>query len=563
MTEQPTSPAGASAGQTGRDCLAIALAAAVPLLLLAPLRDTPFIDDWTYAWSVENLLRGGGLRWLDWSAHANAFHVLWGGLFCLPGGFSFSALRASTWALGTSGLVALYLLLRQVGVGRRDALLGTAAFGVNPVVFALSFTFMTDVPFVALATWSSLATLLALKRRSEGWLVAAALGAGLAIGVRAVGVVLPCATAVTLLVATGRWGRHPRRLAIAVLPLAMFVALAWWATTRVYVVTDLADVENSPLNRARYLVVGLRYLPQLTLDALGSTANGLGLALGPLLLAAVQRGRIRVVLVASAVVAALLGIAGLGDTAYKPPLAEDSIWALTELGAAESLVPAYAPVGAELWTRLLVPVVVLVSGLGIAAVWRRRRLEAPEVFLGLTLAGHLALVALLWLFYDRYMPPLLVPALALVLMNQPVRRPAVAVVALAALASLSFVGMRDHLAYDGAVWHAVDRLRRLGAEDEEINGGYAVNGWLQYAHPEHAPRDADGERRIPWINGAKEDPLRYWVANRPVPGYETLDAIPYRRWLGRSGSIFVLERQPGGRAGLGTAASRPVITSRW
>jgi len=196
-----------------------------------------------------------------------------------------------------------------------------------------------------------------------------------------------------------------------------------------------------------------------------------------------------------------------------------------------------------------VPVALLLSGLGVAAVWRRRRVQPSEVFLGLTLLGHFGLVALLWLFYDRYMPPLLVPALALVLMNQPVRRPAIALVGLAALASLSLVGMRDHLAYDRAVWLGVDSLRRLGARDAEINAGYPVNGWLQYAHPEHAPRDTDGRPRIPWINGSKEDPLRYWVANRPVAGYRTLQAIPYRRWLGRSGRIFVLERLRAGAAG--------------
>ena len=56
MTERRASSAGAPARQTRRDCLAIALSATAPLPLLAPLRDSPFIDDWTYAWSVENLL---------------------------------------------------------------------------------------------------------------------------------------------------------------------------------------------------------------------------------------------------------------------------------------------------------------------------------------------------------------------------------------------------------------------------------------------------------------------------------------------------------------------------
>ena len=85
MTEQAASSATASGRHTRWDCLAIALSATVPLLLLAPLHDTPFIDDWTYAWSVETLLQGGGLQRLDWSVHDNVSQVLWGALFCLPG----------------------------------------------------------------------------------------------------------------------------------------------------------------------------------------------------------------------------------------------------------------------------------------------------------------------------------------------------------------------------------------------------------------------------------------------------------------------------------------------
>jgi hypothetical protein len=526
-----------------RDCLAIAVSAALPLLLLAPLQNTPFIDDWTYAWSVDHLLREGGLRRLDWSTHPNLVQILWGALFCLPGGFSFTALRASTWVLGASGLVALYLLLREIGITRGNALLGTATLGTNPIFFTLSFTFMTDVPFLALATWASLAMILALARRSEAWLAAAALGACLAGGVRAVGIVLPVAMVLTLLLATGRWGRHPRRLVIAGLPLVFLAALLWWATVHVHAVADLSQLEMSPAARVRYLPDGVRYLPLALVESLGSSVNVLGLALLPLLLAGFHRRQVPTSLLAAAAIAALLAAGGLVGARYAPPLVEDSIWAAQELGTAESLVPAYAPIGRQPLTWILVPVVLLLGGQWVAALLRRHWFEPADVFLGWVLVGQFLLVALLWLFYDRCMLPLLVPALALHLRLQPLNRPALALLALAALASLSVVGMRDHLAYNRALWQGVDLLQRLGARDAEINAGYVVNGWLQYAHPDNAPRGADGTPYIPWINGRKDEVLRYWVANQPAPGYETLHTIPYRRWLGRSGQIFVLERR--------------------
>ena len=532
-----------SARQTRWDCLAIVVSAALPLLLLAPLQNTPFIDDWAYAWSVENLLRGGGLQRLDWSTHPNVVQILWGALFCLPGGFSFTALRASTWVLGASGLVALYLLLRQLEITRRDALLGTATLGINPIFFALSFTFMTDVPFLALATWASLAMILALARRSEAWLAAAALGACLASAVRAVGLVLPAAMVLTLLLAAGRWGRHPRRLLIAGLPLAVLAGLLWWSTVHVHAVMDLSQIKDSPVFRVRQLPYGVRLLPQTLFDAVGSSVNVLGLALLPLILAGCHRRQLRTSLAAAATLAVLLAAGRLVDARYDPPLVENAIWAVKELGTAESLVPAYAPIGRQPVTWILVPVVLLLGGQWVAALLKRRRLEPAEVFLGSMLVGHVLLVALLWLFYDRCMLPLLVPALALLLRLQPLHRPALALIALAAIASLSVVGMRDHLAYNRALWQGVGLLQRLGARDAEINAGYVINGWLHYAHPDNAPRGADGTPKVPWINGVKDEPLRYLVANQSAPGYETLYTIPYRRWLGRSGSIFVLERR--------------------
>src|SRR5262245_54250341 len=85
-------------------CAAIAASGALLAVLLRPFQDAPYVDDWAYAWSVERLVHGGGLRLLDWSAHPDVAHLLWGALFCLPAGFSFAALRMSTFALAVAGL---------------------------------------------------------------------------------------------------------------------------------------------------------------------------------------------------------------------------------------------------------------------------------------------------------------------------------------------------------------------------------------------------------------------------------------------------------------------------
>ena len=42
-----------------RDFLVISAIFALPLILLQPLQNVPMNDDWTYAWSVQNLLDTG------------------------------------------------------------------------------------------------------------------------------------------------------------------------------------------------------------------------------------------------------------------------------------------------------------------------------------------------------------------------------------------------------------------------------------------------------------------------------------------------------------------------
>jgi hypothetical protein len=99
-----------------RAIIGIAVFASAIALVLRPFQNTPFIDDWTYAWSVEHLLRTGEIRILDWSASPNVAQILWGALFCVPSGFSFTALRISTWVASVLGVIGVYRLLRVGGL---------------------------------------------------------------------------------------------------------------------------------------------------------------------------------------------------------------------------------------------------------------------------------------------------------------------------------------------------------------------------------------------------------------------------------------------------------------
>jgi len=163
--------------------------------IVNPVGDFPLNDDWAYVEAVKRLLIDHKFVMPDWSA-ANLFaQIIWGWIFSLAFGASFTALRFSVLALGLIGVIAVFKLGRASGAPIAVALLGAVLLMVNPLFFASSNTFMTDVPFFTFATlallfltkainhdkttdivWGSIAVSLALLVRQLGFAIAIAYG---------------------------------------------------------------------------------------------------------------------------------------------------------------------------------------------------------------------------------------------------------------------------------------------------------------------------------------------------------------------------------------------------
>jgi hypothetical protein len=524
-----------------RDCLWLALGEAVVALILHPFQNTPFIDDWTYGWSVEWLLHHAELKILEWSSHLNVVQVLWGALFCFPRGFSFTALRVSTWILAVVCLWGLYWLLRELNISRQLAVLGTATLAVNPIFFMLSFTFMTDVPFLAFMVWASFAMVRAMSTKRTRWLVAATILACLAIGVRVVGVVLPVAMAAVLLLQTDSWGRRQGRVLLTGLPLIFLGGLLWWGAGHLHHTADVSQLPDAPVNRAH----NLRYaFPMLLWALVQDTAfftGTVGLALLPLSIACLHAGLRRRVAISVLGLGFFFLALLLTHQSYVLPLSDGSTWSFSELGATEPLAPGFHPLAFPSGWRAAVTVLAWGSAAIFFATLPRRLYRPGEAFLGWLTLGHFLLMAMLWLFYDRYALVVLPLVIGLLLTSEVFPRPALMLVFIAGFGAVSFVGVHDHLQYNQALWQAVDTLRQREVPDSDIDGGYVVNGWLHYAHPENAPRDDRGNILVPGLTTTL-NPLRYIIANRPLPNWRLVKTIPYHRWLGRSGSICILER---------------------
>ena len=519
--------------------MGVALAVAV---VLRPFQNRPFIDDWVYSWPVQHLLDTGAFLFPELVANPILTQVLWGALFCLPFGFSLTALRVSTWVLGSLAVCALYLLVRESGGTRRSALMAGAVLGFYPVFFILSPTFMTDVPFLAATLWSVLLFVRALHRRREAlvWLAAAVCAAS--VGSRLVGVGVAGAMIATLLFHTGRWGR---RIVVLLPPTLVGPFALWlivWTRGRVFTSADITWLPSGPQQR----LANFRYafgdiLPPMIVETLLFAVVLMGIALLPISAGLLRRGIVRRTACVLALLATAWIVASRAGFAVWFPFEPGAIWALREIGATASFVPGWQPDPLPWWATTSAVAVSLSSAAILVAAWPRGALREAEKFLMWNIAAQALLVAVLWLQGgERYALAFVPLTAAFILARRPPQRSGPTIACIVVYAAITLAGARDHLDYDRAVWSAVADLRVGGIAPADIDGGYVVNGWLQYLHPEDAYRDASGRIIVPMLNDHAE--LPYTVADRPMPNRAIVRMYPYTGWLRSSGHIYVLKR---------------------
>lgn len=525
-----------------RGCLLLAAVFTIPLAALRPLQNIPFADDWTYAWPVENLLESGTLRILDWSTSINVAQVLWGALFSLPFGFSFTALRLSTWVLSVAALAGLYLLLREMNVSPRHSILGVLALLLSPWYLLLSFSFMTDVPAMAFMIWALYFLCRAIESPRGGWILAGAGCSILAIATRLTGLVIPLAV---LAVALSHWRtRRPRlpfTIAAGVIPLVFGGLLLYWHSHHIEYRADLTWIEGSPAGRTRNLEFALLDLPFYSLITAAYIFPSLGALLLPIAAACAASSHVRKILAAGAVLLLLFAIGYA--VGVLTPAHYGLTWLWEELDGSRRFVAAAdypaAPPGWNMaagWAGLAAFCLAAGPAMSAPALVRPK-----AVLLRWTLAAQAGMSALLWLWNVRYVTAFVPGMLVLILAAAPVRRPRLALALIVGMGSLAVGLVHDELQYNTAMWKGADLLLERGAPIPRINGGYVVNGWLQYAHRENALNTADGDVEVNFVNVATQD-FDYLLSNKPDAAWIQLGVFPFTSWLSESGAMYVLAR---------------------
>jgi len=528
--------------------------------LTGPAGSIPLGDDWSFARAAFGLAAGEGYRPPDWAAMTLVVHALWGALLAALFGLDFVSLRGGMLALAIGCGFLLWYGLRRAGTPRAITTLTVAALLFNPLFFALSHSFMTDVTFIALLVAQAFCLMKCADTLAWRWIGWSSATTVLAALTRDPGV-LPAAVLCAVIFAERRdWSAARAAIPLVAGVLAVAVFRHWARHTGI-------DLSHSVFFRD-VLVFSIRGLGWR--DWLAKTYSALlysGLFTLPLLLPVAARlwregGRVRQRACAGFAVgfAFLAGAFFLSGNHFPPEagwmneagfLGHPLLYDVSILHVSD--VPRIPHWMVDLATAAAVTGGALLLGALTALGLLPRRKRRWAVFCALTAVATNIHWVLMTVYFDRYALPgvlLLLVLCALFLAERPAPRWAMAAgAALALLFGLwGIAGVHDLFEWQRARWRGLEYLTgKLQIPPARIDGGFEFNAWHVEKHPIPYPEYAFAERHIDvptdrswWWVGDPE----YMVAFGTVPGYRVIATFPYERWMpGRSDwAIHVLRR---------------------
>src|SRR4051794_9635233 len=134
------------------------------MVALPTLAPVAISDDWTYSRSVEYLINQWQFHILPVAAATQITQLFWGGAFAFFFGTGPGVLRVSTLAIVFISAFAFRATLSHLKVPNRLAAATVALYLFNPIMFSISFTFMSDPHFVA---WMVISVWLYVKAEVE------------------------------------------------------------------------------------------------------------------------------------------------------------------------------------------------------------------------------------------------------------------------------------------------------------------------------------------------------------------------------------------------------------
>jgi hypothetical protein len=519
----------------------------ISIVMVNPIGDFPLNDDWQYAYPVKQIIEEGRFEMQGYFAPNIVLQVGWGALICsITGKFDFTILRFSTLILAIPGSFIFYRITQILGCTSRQSLTGSIVFLSTPLYFNLSFSFMTDVPFVVIMLLGVLCYLHFLNQQKSRWLLLAALFSIAAFLIRQPGILL--------LPIMGIWGVWENRTSIKSWSLFGFLLLLGVSAYFIYEgagksMLGIADnfVPVSGLYFQEVLEQPVGFLLELSKKGIKSWiyAGFFCLPLIPFLWVKIQRlilGHKGIAF--GLLVFNLLLLFYLHHIDKVFPFGGNILYNFG-LGP-ELLVDTYTlqlPNTPQL-SPLVFYALNLVSQFSasvlcwlIGSSWRQQSKLQQRFF------GFLILLNLLYLpamsitsFFDRYLLLTIASAMLLLLPQLDIKSRFQQFLPLILIGLFSLIATRDYLSWNRAKASAFHWLLENEVLITQMDAGYEYNGFYNYHHPR---AEKEGQSYW-WVNDDQ-----YIISFGPVPGYNSLQQFPYRRWLwvGRKDHIWVLKEQ--------------------
>lgn len=546
---------------TGIDLLLLTVFWIISLIVVNPSGNFPLNDDWSFALTVKNLIENGNYHPTGWASMPLITNVLWGYLFTIPTGFSYDALRLSTLTMSLLGIWGTYFLARELYLPRFFGFISAWVLAFNPIYYALSNTFMTDVPFTALIIMATLFFVRYLKHGGNGSLIIATTIIVVATLSRQLAISIPIGFCVALIL---KKGISRQSILLGLTPLilsigALLIFQQWLETSGklpalyhamshelVYALTDIDNLFSSLVSN--------------TLEAL----LYLGLFLSPLLLyimVGIYKIHKRMAIVALVITTMLIfvvHIVGHGSFELMPLgkniLMNSGIGPLT-LRDTFILKLNHVPTLPNLYWVLVTLISILGAGmlltsLGFSGITLAKKVKFGEtqykdlasVFLLLIVVVQIAPLVLVG-FFDRYLIPLTallglgIASTHLQMTGTQSRFHLIPVtVLLIAFSYYSICATRDYITWNRIRWAALDDLiTNRHVEPKDIDGGFEFNG-SHFYDPKYSHRPG---KSWWWVQDDK-----FLIAFGPIAGYEVVNKYSYKRWLLNEVShIFVLKKE--------------------
>ena len=517
------------------------------LWILHPLTDAPVVDSWLYGSAVRRFLRTGEMRFAGFTQDMPIAQVYYGVAWSHAFGANSVSLELSVVTLAVLCGVMFHALAIRCGAPRWQALAATGLLICNPCFTFLSFSFMTEIPFLTAMIAAHLAFARAEGRHEQLWMWSAAAMAVIAFMIRPFGgmAIAGCVGAILVYDArmprTNRWDRA--RLIKLIKMMAPFgAALAVCGVLWLWLTVFGPKPWDLQINENHFQYLFLVSLANYLRAGVLGPALYLGTVLSPLAILQLTTPRWRRVAIGSAAIFA-------------------SALILMSMDHSLPVTPEYSCFGG--WHNVLIlrgqdnrfgwdddwqyGFLVLAS-LGTAGIV----VAFAEIFKTLGRATAAILIAALiywlatiplWFYNDRYYL-VLVPAAAIVLALAPLPRSRmVQAAAFAMTLAMGLLSLGGTYAYQrglGVILATRNELEHEGVPRAAIDAGYVLNGEDLYRYPKHGIETMELEGGIPMITSPKVN--EYTIASGPIAGTEVVRRLKWPGPFGLGHRYFYLVR---------------------